>query len=137
MLEHARLLELISTLTRAEVAALVAAELEAVDAGEADHLGATFEVRANLETSGLLQRSNAAHGSTRWSVTPLGSACAKAVCPKCLTPMSAGKALVGPLPGITYEGEWPVEYRDCVKCHSCGHSERKAFGGDRIDNRRC
>jgi hypothetical protein len=45
------------------------------------------------------------------------------ICPKCFNEMSLGAALIGAPRGITYEGHWPIRLTDCLKCHSCGHSE--------------
>ena len=125
VLEHERLMEVVGALSRVEIAALVSADLREIDEEEADQLGATFEVRKSLEAAGLLRRVCVDYpsGATRWFVTTLGHRCAAVVCPKCFTAMTSGKALIGPPRGITYVGTWPTRFSDCVKCHTCGHSE--------------
>lgn len=44
-------------------------------------------------------------------------------CPRCGVVMTKGIAMVGAPRGITCEGKWPARLQDCLKCHSCGHSE--------------
>ena len=112
-----------SALSRTEITVLVAADLSAIDLEEAASLGATLETLQALVAANLLVYISHSESEGRWAPTAMGKACAEAVCPKCFTLMSPGKALIGPPPGTTYEGEWPAKIRDCIKCHSCGHSE--------------
>lgn len=109
-----------SMLNRAEAAVLVAAERGNVTVSQAEYFGASVGVLDSLVTAGLLKKAE-----THWLATEQGRVCAEILCPKCYSLMSPGKALIGPPPGITYEGEWPVKFRDCLKCHSCGHSEQE------------
>ena len=112
--------DVVGSMTKPELATLVAADSGGVDLLEANRLGASIEALRGLEAAGLLTDKTSAG---KWYATGLGKACAEALCQKCLTLMSPGKALIGPPPGITFEGPWPAKYRDCTKCHSCGHSE--------------
>lgn len=117
-------LQVLSALTRTEIAILVASDLSPIDFSEAESLGASLESLQSLVAANLLVHMTHPKLAERWAPTALGKACAEAVCPKCFTLMSPGKALIGPPPGITYEGEWLAKFRDCLKCHSCGHSEQ-------------
>lgn len=120
-----KLAEVAATLTKGEVRILVIAERGRVTKRDLDQLHIPIETITNLVAAGLLIPSvEFGMADAQWTATLSGRTCAEVHCPKCCSLMSSGKALVGAPQGITYEGEWPVKFSECLKCHSCGYSEQ-------------